>query len=175
MPALFIPFELGMTDIDDETVFRMMKRTAEKTRAAVNSENIEKLDIVTAFNGTRSDPSIRGAMQNITLNNLTPGNLALGTIEGIIAELHDFSLELGDLFSPVKRIVTAGSAFRKNHLFGNILEDQFGLDTVSPEIEDGAALGAALIAAVSAGLISRDRVREIVQQNSSFLQADQGT
>jgi sedoheptulokinase len=162
-------FELGMTDVDDEAVFRMMKRTAEKARTAKSTDKIEKLDIVTAFNGTRSDPGKRGAVQNITLNNLTPGNLALGAIEGIIAELHDFSLELGNLFSPVKRIVTAGSAFRKNYLFGKILEDQFGLETISPEIEDGAALGAALIAAVSAGLISHGRVREIVQQNSNFL------
>ena len=107
------------------------------------------LSVDPRLTGSRKDPSVRGSISNITLDNLNVGSLALGTIDGIIAELKQFRQESAQVFSSVESIVATGSAVRKNSLFRESLASQFNLPSVVAEIDDGAGFGAALIAAVA--------------------------
>ena len=48
------------------------------------------LSVTTSFNGSRSNPFVRGVIENISSTNLTAGNLALGFVQGICNEIYDF-------------------------------------------------------------------------------------
>lgn len=129
-------------EIDDEAVYEMMRREAAKIERS-------SLSVDPRLTGSRKDPSVRGLISNITLDNLNVGSLALGTIDGIIAELKQFRQESAQVFSSVESIIATGSAVRKNSLFRESLASQFNLPSVVAEIDDGAGFGAALIAAVA--------------------------
>ena len=141
---------------DDEAVFRLM------AAAAASCVSPSPLRVDAAINGTRADPSRRGAIAGIAIDNFTPGNLVRGTVEGIVRELVDFRGGMEEVFAGLDSIVAAGSAVRKNPLFRRELERQFGLEIRVPEIDGGAALGAALIGAVAAGVVARNDVPGIV-------------
>ncbi len=131
-------------EIDDEAVYAMMRKEAEKIQRS-------SLSVDPRLTGSRKDPAVRGSISNITLDNLNVGSLVQGTIDGIIAELKQFSKEAEQIFSSVESIVSTGSAIRKNSLFRQSLATQFSLPSVVAEIDDGAGFGAALIAAVAVG------------------------
>lgn len=146
----------GLSVEDDEAVFRMMARVAQG--ATVPSP----LEVDTAFNGSRTDAHRRGSIRGITLDNLTAGNLVRGTVEGIIRELEEFRRSAGPIFKNLKTLVATGSAVRKNPLFSQELERQFNLELRIPHIDGGAALGAALIAAVGAQLVSLQELEGLI-------------
>ncbi|HOV38159.1 MAG TPA: FGGY-family carbohydrate kinase [Spirochaetales bacterium] len=141
---------------DDEQVFALMKEAASKETSQ------ERLMVDTRFAGTRQNPTLRGSIHNIGLDNFTLGNLVRGTVEGIIEELYSFSREAGAIFASVEQIVATGSSVRKNVLFSAALNQRFGMPTVIAEIEDGAGFGAALIGAVATGALSVEDVKTIV-------------
>jgi sedoheptulokinase len=136
----------------DEGIFRLMKEAARESAAAFPGPS--PLVIDTAINGTRREPERRGSVEGIGMDTLTVGNLVRGTVDGIVRELADFRTSLGPLFEPLSSVVVSGSAVRKNCLFRESLERQFELPVRIPPFDGGAALGAALIGAVSAGVIS---------------------
>jgi sedoheptulokinase len=138
----------GGISVEDEAVFRMMARSAQAVGAP------SPLEVDTAFNGSRSDAHRRGSIRGITLDNLTLGNMVRGTVEGIIRELEEFRQGAEGIFRDLRTLVATGSAVRKNPLFSQELERQFNLELRIPQIDGGAALGAALIAAVGAHLVS---------------------
>lgn len=146
----------GSLPVDDEAVFRLM------AAAAASAETPSPLRVDAAVNGTRADSARRGSISNIAIDNFTLGNLVRGTVEGIVRELVEFRGGMEDTFAGLDSIVAAGSAVRKNPLFLRELERQFSLEIRVPEIDGGAALGAALIGAVSAGIVSRNDVPGIV-------------
>lgn len=146
----------GLSVKDDEAVFRMMARSAQA--AGVPSP----LEVDTAFNGSRTDAHRRGSIRGITIDNLTIGNLVRGTVEGIVRELEEFRRGATGIFKDLKTLVATGSAVRKNPLFSQELERQFNLELRIPPIDGGAALGAALIAAVGAQLVSLSDLEGII-------------
>ncbi|MCF7946196.1 MAG: hypothetical protein K9L24_05030 [Spirochaetia bacterium] len=148
------------SEVADEKVFDLMKDSAHE----LDLKEAASLKVTTKFNGTRREPDVRGAIENISFNNLKLGNLVQGTVDGIIRELHDYTYDLGSLFSPVQQIIAAGSSVRKNELFSEALEKQFGLQTIIADIDDGAAMGAALIGAVSAELIDVETAQSLVEK-----------
>ncbi|MDR2472737.1 MAG: hypothetical protein LBD53_04110 [Tannerella sp.] len=99
----------------------------------------------TLFNGTRSEPSKKGSISNISTTNFTPQNLIISFLKGISDELHNFFLQLPDEIRQNKTIlVGAGNGITKNPLLINIIEQQFNCNmTLSPQAEV-AALGACL-------------------------------
>ncbi len=145
--------------LDHDRVFELMKKAALE-----EPEGLNPLLVDTTLNGTRRDGSLRGSIQNIGLDNLTLGNLVRGTIDGIVRELLDFTTEIGTIFAPVRTVVATGSAVRKNMLFPQSLEAQFRKKVQVAGVEDGAAVGAALIAAISAGKISREQSKRTVAE-----------
>lgn len=146
----------GLSVEDDEAVFKMMARSAQA--ATIPSP----LEVDTAFNGSRTDAHRRGSIRGITLDNLTVGNMVRGTVEGIIREIEEFRRGAAPIFRNLKTLVATGSAVRKNPLFSQELERQFNLELQIPQIDGGAALGAALIAAVGSQLVSPPDLEGII-------------
>jgi sedoheptulokinase len=142
---------------DDTELFRLMKEAARESPPA------DPLVFDTALNGTRRDPERRGSITGISLDNFTMGSLVRGSINGIVRELAEFKRDLGDLFEPVRSIVAAGSAVRKNELFRESLEQQFNREILVPEFDGGSALGAAFIGALAAKLIVPDDLEGIIR------------
>ena len=134
-------------EISDEAIFEMMKEQARQVGSS-------SLVVDPRLTGSRKEPAVRGSITNIGLDTLTIGSLVLATIEGIVSELKAFGLEAEQLFSPIQSIVATGSAIRKNTLFREALSRQFSLPTIVAEVDDGAGLGAALIAAIAVGALT---------------------
>ena len=133
--------EFGL-EADEETVYHRLN-----TRAAA-SPAVGGLRVRTTFLGVRGDPSVHGgAIEGITLENMTPGALARATLTGLVDELHD--LYRGEAGSDAGRVrlVAAGGAVGQNPLLLDILGQRFGLPTELAAHREAAAVGAALLAA----------------------------
>ena len=89
-------------EIDDDEVYSIMNQMM------VNCEST-RIKSDTRFCGTRSDPSIRGMISGISIENFTPQEVTLSILEGMISELHDMYKNIG-----VKktRIVASGNGIR---------------------------------------------------------------
>ena len=101
------------------------------------------------FRGKRSDPSLKATISNITEDNFTPGQLALGFVKGICGEAYDF---LGPRCKTKKQIIASGNAVRKIPVMKSVISDMFGLPVEVTNNKEEAALGAALFAASSVGI-----------------------
>jgi sedoheptulokinase len=151
--------ERGGAYVEDDLVYTMMMD------AALDSLDDQSLQMTTCFNGKRSDPNLRGVLTGIDLDNLTPGNFVLASVNGIVQELFDFTDFLGERFDRIETIIAAGNAARKNPLFADALRRRFVRPVEVPGIENAAAFGVALVGAISAGLISRNDRAELVARH----------
>lgn len=119
------------------------------------------LKVDTRFAGTRADANIRGSISNISVDNLTPADLTLGLLSGMVKELHDLYLNMG-----VKRvgIIGSGNGIRKNQTLIRIAEEAFGAKLKIPLHTEEAACGAALFALVCCGKYSDvSEVQRLIQ------------
>lgn len=128
----------------------------------------DPLRVDTRFRGTRSDPSIRGSMTNLTTSNFTPGHMALGFLTGICGELRELYRAMPKtVFSAASegaRLVGSGNGIRKSPLMRRILQEQFGMTLLIPVVQEEAAYGAALTSLVSGGFCeSLDQARKKIQ------------
>ena len=106
----------------------------------------------TRFNGTRADPRITGRIEGLTPANLTPDALVRGFLRGIVGELHGHYAALERLRrTPVRGLVGSGNALRRNPALRAEAARRFGLAPLVPRLQEEAALGAALAAAVGLG------------------------
>lgn len=103
------------------------------------------------FCGTRNDPSLRGAVSNISEENFTPEQLTRGVLWGMADELHELYRKM-PLPSPAAGLVGSGNGVRKNPVLRRYLEEQFGLQLKFPVHREEAAFGAAVFAAAAAGV-----------------------
>ena len=112
------------------------------------SKTETSLKVDTRFAGTRSNANIRGSISNISVDNLTPSDLALGVLHGMVEELHEMYLGMGE-----RRvgIVGSGNGVRKNKALISIAEQMFGGKLRVPLYTEEAACGAALFALVACG------------------------
>ncbi len=111
------------------------------------------LIIDTAFSGTRREPTKRGSIGNIGINNLTAANLCDGVMNGMVKELFDLYTEMCPLLSNVpKRLIGSGNGLRFNKPLAERFSHTFGLPLKVPKTKEEAAFGAALFAAVAAGV-----------------------
>ncbi|HUX52162.1 MAG TPA: FGGY family carbohydrate kinase [Spirochaetia bacterium] len=108
------------------------------------------------FAGTRDDTTRRGAITGITLSGLTPANLTLGTVEGIVRELFDLYQRVPQRIRSLHTaVVGAGNGLRRNPMIRNAVERVFGQRLTVSSVREEAATGAALLAAVQAGAIAK--------------------
>jgi sedoheptulokinase len=152
--------EKGLALPSDVNCFNIMKAAALEVNVHDSTPH-GGLAVDAAFNGTRRNEKRRGSINGISFNNFTMGNLTAATVAGIIHELAVFRTGLEKEFSSIKRIVPAGSAV-KNPLFRRELEKQFMME-VRAASGLGAALGAALVGGVSAGLIKQGEKAGIIE------------
>jgi xylulokinase len=115
------------------------------------------------------DPDARGAFVGLSLIHRR-AHMTRAVLEGVAFGLRD-SLELMKSLGLDVRTVRAQGGGARSPLWRRILADVLGAEVAVPEAEEGAALGAALLAGVGAGVWSRveetaplaGRVRESIQ------------
>ena len=129
----------GVVGVD---VYAMMERLMEEH---IDSE----LKVDTRFAGTRKEPELSGRISGITVNNFTPGNMTYGFLQGMMSELYDMYMQMGE-----KRLglVGSGNGIRKNKTLIQISERQFGGKLKIPVHTEEAAYGAALYGLVAGGI-----------------------
>ncbi len=117
--------------------------------AAAALDDPHPLKVNTTFSGTRQDPTLPGSIERIGLDNLTPGQLALGVLQGTVDELYALfqSMARNTRFSP-RMLVGSGNGLRKNTIWVKLFENTFRMPMRIPVHEEEAALGAALHASL---------------------------
>lgn len=99
------------------------------------------------FRGTREEPGLRGSIEGISMENLTPGSLALGFYQGVCRELLGFYKMMPEEARDKGRLVLSGNAARNNRLLAELIKDVFHRPAVLTPYREEAATGAAIFAA----------------------------
>ncbi|MBQ7603743.1 MAG: hypothetical protein IJU75_02200 [Clostridia bacterium] len=102
------------------------------------------LKVDTRFCGTRADPSVRGAITNISPENFTPEQLMLGFTDGIAEELYSMYEYMP---SGQTRLIGSGNGMRRNKALRRSVEKIFGMTVDLVGNEEEAAYGAAILQA----------------------------
>jgi len=124
-----------------DSLYEKMEQAA---RNAMQEEH--PLEIDTRFRGTRIQPEIRGAIQQIGMDNFSVGHLALGVMHGIVDELYGFYQQVPDNLRAIKVMVGGGNALRHNATLRKILTEKFEMKLfLSPYVEE-SAIGASMVA-----------------------------
>ncbi|MCD7736772.1 MAG: hypothetical protein LUI07_07420 [Lachnospiraceae bacterium] len=107
-------------------------------------EDAPRLKVDTRFAGTRDEPERRGKIENIGIDNFTPGALIYGVLDGMAEELYQMYLRMADgLRPPRTKIVASGNGMRKNVFLQEITARRFGMELRLTEQKEEAACGAA--------------------------------
>jgi sugar (pentulose or hexulose) kinase len=120
------------------------------------------------FVGTRQQPDLRAAWTGVSAENFTPGHLARALLEGMARAFHTgYGAIATRSDCPRRRLVGAGNGLRENPVLAQVVAEEFGLPLVFPVHRDEAALGAALLAAVGAGVFpDLDAARRLIRYSS---------
>ncbi len=104
--------------------------------------------------GTRLNPSLRGRIDGMSLTNFDVPNLTRAVLTGIVDELLAFyqGATAADR-SAHRAVIGSGNAIRRNSLLARIISQQLRLPIWTPVHLEEAACGAALLAAVGAGIL----------------------
>lgn len=113
--------------------------------------NRSRLTVSTQFCGTRKEPSLRGAITEISDENFTPENMILGVLQGMVDELKLYFDRMN--LKTITGLIASGNAVKKNTILQMLLKDTFNLNVCLLEQDEEAAIGAALYAAVSNSVI----------------------
>ncbi len=133
----------------DEELYNAMVALAECV-----APGSDGLRCVPTFTGTRLDASVRAEFSGLSPANFTPGHMVRALLEGMAESFYGFYREMSALIAPPERLVGSGNGIARNRLFARILARRFGLPLYLPALNEEAAVGAALLAAVGAGEIS---------------------
>ena len=123
--------------------------TAEAARVPPGSEGVLFLPYLTGERTPHPDPLARGAFVGLTLRH-TKAHLTRSVLEGVAFGLQD-SLELMRGLGIRPSQVRASGGGAKSGLWRQILADVFSTEIATLQIAQGAAYGAALLAAVGGG------------------------
>lgn len=100
------------------------------------------------FAGERHDPQQRGRIDGMGLDNFDPGAVAAALAHGLVRHLKE--MLPAAYLSGRRRVVGSGNGVRRLPLVQDAIEAEFGLPLVLGEVEEAAAVGAALFAACQA-------------------------
>ncbi len=104
------------------------------------------------FTGSRAQPDLRASLTGASAENLTPGHLTRALLEGMARSFVDGYEAIAKLGAPCRRLVGAGNGLRANPVLARAVAEEFGLPLSFPRHREEAAFGAALLAAVGAGV-----------------------
>ena len=149
--AMLEQFYRGVTGSED-ALYGMMAAQAADFKEKYGVENAWKIQ--TTFSGTRSNPDMRGSIQNIGVENFHPGAMTLGMIQGILEELHEMYEKMCEVSGKkARKLVGSGNGIRKNKLMQELAEELYGMKMEIPLYQEEAAYGAALYSMVAAGIV----------------------
>lgn len=143
--------ELAGIELSGDAIYERMNSLAASAEPGAGG-----LIADTRFAGTRKDKSIRGSLTRIDPTNLTPANLSLAVLEGVVRDLH--SMRLTSRARNAGRLIASGNAVRKNPVLRSTIKRMFDLDCYTSRLPEEAARGAAYAAAVGIGLASRETI-----------------
>ncbi len=105
-------------------------------------------ETITLFQGTRKDPSLRGAILGIGADNFTPLHLIYGVMHGMAKELYDMYRGYLDIGGKAPgAMIGSGNGLRKNPHLCRVFEETFDCPLILSENNEEAACGAAIYAA----------------------------
>lgn len=159
--------ELCGVELSDEDVYERMNALAASAEPGAGG-----LVVDTRFSGTRKDESVKGSITHIDTSNLTPGNLCLALIEGLVRDLH--SIYLTSSSRDAKRLIASGNAVRKNPVLRSVINRMFDLECLMSSLPEEATRGAAYAAAVGAKLTSREEITALIRRFAEPLIVDCG-
>lgn len=134
---------MGKETVSGKKLYTYMQKQAEAFLLQQGEEAAWKVD--TAFSGTRSNPSKRGTITGIGVDNFHPGALTVGVIHGILDELHDQYEYMCDLTGKkAVHLAGSGNGIRRNTLMRKMAEEMFEMPMAVAAHEEEAAYGAAL-------------------------------
>ncbi len=137
-------------EVNDDAVYdRLVPLAGENLSTSVN----EGMTASALFTGSRENPGSRGAFGGITPGNFTVGSMALALFQSMARELaksYRSAVELGA--GKRDKIVGSGNGLRKNETLVRCLEAEFGDEVLVGSVTEEAAVGAALVGCVAAGV-----------------------
>ena len=99
------------------------------------------------FRGTRTNPTLRASITELSENNFNAQALTLSTLKGISKELKDFYEQIAPITGKRKNLIGSGNAIRMNPVLRQIIETDYDAKLNIPAHKEEAAFGAALLAA----------------------------
>lgn len=102
--------------------------------------------VLPLFQGTRQDPSLRGSITGLSVENFTPAHLTRAMLEGMAAELHEMYLRYRAVGGKDALLIGSGNGLRKNVHLQNCFSRLFGQPLLLSQCQEEAASGAALFA-----------------------------
>lgn len=139
----------GQNEIPE--LYSYMNAAGRKAKEAGNPE----LLVDTRFRGSRANPALRGKIEQISPDNLTPGALVFGILRGICQELLDFYKEYEDQDNQAQNyscITGSGNGIRQNPLLQDIFQEDFQKELVIPACAEEASYGSAMFSLYAAGI-----------------------
>lgn len=131
-----------------ENLFTLMDEKAESIR-----DFSDLLTVNCQFCGTRENPKLRGSIENIGIENLTPDNLIFGTLKGVSKELFQmYESEKSLLLTTPTTLVCSGNGLRKSEIWRRIFTEDFQMTATLPKHSEEAATGACVFASVASGI-----------------------
>ena len=132
----------NIADVTDAQVYEIMDRMLENM-----GETEIKVD--PRFAGTRNNPNLTGAIENITVNNFNPEEITAAFLEGMAEELYGLYSKMG---IKAEALVGSGNGLRKNKYFVKTVNEKFGFIIKTPKHLEEAAVGAALFGSICANV-----------------------
>jgi sugar (pentulose or hexulose) kinase len=105
------------------------------------------------FTGTRQQPALRATWSGMTPENFTPAHMTRALLEGMARAFRTgYEAIRPHLAEAPSRLVCSGNGMRENPLLRRLVAEEFGLPASVPRHREEAAYGAALLAAIGAGV-----------------------
>lgn len=121
----------------------IMKRMDATAEAFVLDGQTSEPIADTRFEGTREEPSLRGKITDISLENLTVGGLSFAFMKGMCRELYDYYRRIPEQYRKDRILTGGGNGIRNSRIQRDIIEEMFDCELVIPENSEEAACGAA--------------------------------
>jgi sugar (pentulose or hexulose) kinase len=133
---------------DPQSAYSKLNALAERVPPGADG-----LRCVPLFTGTRAQPELRASWSGLSPENFTPGHLARALLEGMSRTFAEsFAVLIRHTGKHPARLVGSGNGLRENALLRRLVSQDFGLPIQVPAHREEAAFGAALLAAVGAGV-----------------------
>ncbi|HMF18773.1 MAG TPA: FGGY family carbohydrate kinase, partial [Gemmataceae bacterium] len=133
----------------EEPLFQQMNQLASGIPPGADGLQCKPL-----FAGTRANPNLRASWQGASVPNFTPAHLTRSLLEGMAHTFREgYEIMIKNTGRRPSRLVGAGNGLRENQVLSRIVKEAFAMSLEFPRHREEAAVGAALLAAVSAGAL----------------------